>query len=375
MDSGCASQAMAEGTSTSGSAGPCAGAATHESAESGPPWVLLGDARMVVASRSLKSSLRNFWQEHSEGFTQMWTGLSFGERRNYLGASVDYLPGSRTDKPNGKAVEFGILLMPEVNVKDLASNGEGSLTALFKKWISSELEDDVQHTRLIAKNLLTTNKFFKPNPDEFVILADVEHCFKTGQVITWKEGFLRDILETFATKGVTLRTDIYELANTRVYMTLLDLAYWADDYTKNVLKLPSFLVASVLKGCASCGRIEREEEMELRHCRACVHPTVTLFCSKECQRAAYATHMPQCTGLSKARETRSSDACQVCGDLEWEGGGALRKCARCNGAQFKYCSRDCQATAWKAGHERECQGAAPLMHSIGRNRSTLTPRD
>ncbi|GAQ77703.1 hypothetical protein KFL_000020640 [Klebsormidium nitens] len=206
----------------------------------------------------------------------MWTGLSFSAKRDYLEAIVEYLPGSRTDKPNGQAKDFGILLLPEVNVEDLVSNGEGSLIALYEKWIHSELEDDVQHARLMAENLLTTNNSFKPNPDEFVVLADFEGVWETGQCVTWKDGWLREIIEAFAAKGFALRADVYELANTRVYMLLLDLAYWADTHTKKVLKSPSFLVASVLKNCANCGQTESEEKTERRHCRATVYGSSTV---------------------------------------------------------------------------------------------------
>lgn len=348
---------MADGTWTGGDARRCARAAFKKSAEHTSEDLQTADARMAVSNEGLKSRLRKFWQEHSEGFTQMWTGLSIAEKRNYLEASVAHLPRSRTDKlKNGQSTLYRSLVTPELNVKDLVSNGEGSLIALYENWGNSELEKDLQHARLMAENLLTNNKHFKPIPDEFVMLADVENFARAGEVFVCKDGSTRESFRRLVTRGVALRADVYDLANDRLNKILLDLLLWADTYRREVLKLPGFFVASAMNGCVDCGRIESLEGGELRRCCGSVPETVTSFCSKKCQRAVFASHIAECPRLQKARETRTSDACQVCGDLQWEGGGALRTCARCNGAQYKYCSRECQVTAWiKAGHKRECQ--------------------
>ncbi|GAQ82418.1 hypothetical protein KFL_001100320 [Klebsormidium nitens] len=157
-------------------------------------------------------------------------------------------------------------------------------------------------------------------------------------------------------RGCLIKEDIFFLVNHRLGEKLAFLAHFADEYRMNMLGEDQFFyVSSPVKGCALCRRPDTPEGGELRGCRDCGNESRALYCSKDCQRRDFVRHLPACLRLQKDAELGKSRSCQVCGDLESEGGGALRKCSKCHCKQVKYCGKECQTVAWQAGHKRECK--------------------
>ncbi|GAQ82416.1 hypothetical protein KFL_001100300 [Klebsormidium nitens] len=345
---------MAEGKWTGGDGRRCATAANKKTAEDLPPLFLIPDGPMAV-NRSLKNNLRRFWEEHHEGFKKMWTELSLAGKKNLLQSCVANMPAKRTDiLRRGNSVEQIALLTPESNVEDFVSDGQGSLVALYENWCSSELQDDLEHAWSMAASLLAKNKLPRQLPNDFVMMLDMDNI-KAGQSFHCKERRAVEKFKEFEARGIALQKDVYDLGNERVNKILTVLALYADEYRTEMLGLDNFFVAAPLRGCAACGKTETPEGLELRGCRNCVNETIALFCSKDCQRRFFKTHMAECKRLQKVKEEGVSDSCQVCGDLKAEGGSLLKVCGRCNSEQVKYCSKECQKTAWQAGHRRACQ--------------------
>ncbi|GAQ85220.1 hypothetical protein KFL_002240210 [Klebsormidium nitens] len=64
-------------------------------------------------------------------------------------------------------------------------------------------------------------------------------------------------------------------------------------------------------------------------------------------------------GASKVKEKKGTKKCSGCEKVETKR-GEFRKCAACQNAV--YCGRECQKSAWKAGHKDVCKGAKRGLH-------------
>ncbi|GAQ78866.1 hypothetical protein KFL_000200180 [Klebsormidium nitens] len=307
-------------------------------------------------ARAFKSNLCRFWAQHKHGFCSMWEGLSRKEKGTFLRNCYENIPENSKDVGrHGKPLVDELLLSPEMNIQDLVSDGTGSLTCLFENWCNSDLKDDISHARAMVNSLMNRGKLPRQRPRQYTMLVDLDDEIKVGGFIECHQQMALDKFQQFEAMGVALQRDVYDLAQTRVNKLLSSLALWADLYRTKILRLDNFFVSSPCVGCANCRRPDSRNGSELRGCPGCVNRTVRLYCSKECQRAHYATHVRECKRRVEAANIGKADACQVCGDPESEEGGPLRRCGGCNNEQVKYCGTECQKAAWQAGHKKDCK--------------------
>jgi hypothetical protein len=89
-------------------------------------------------------------------------------------------------------------------------------------------------------------------------------------------------------------------------------------------------------GCSAC-HIEPTDGDMYDTCGRCM---TARYCSKECQVSAWKAHKKVC-----------KRGCAQC-HQQPDGGTKLSACNRCK--SVKYCSKECQVIHWEAGHKKEC---------------------
>ena len=104
--------------------------------------------------------------------------------------------------------------------------------------------------------------------------------------------------------------------------------------------------------CANC-----QADNSRHSCSACL---VTKYCSKDCQKAHWKTHKPQCKVLQQEREAEAEAATmttqkrekrkECCVNCQAE--NAVEHCSSC--MITKYCSAECQKAHWKI-HKPLCK--------------------
>jgi len=104
------------------------------------------------------------------------------------------------------------------------------------------------------------------------------------------------------------------------------------------------------RGCVDCvdGPCKHPTRIWCREC------DLTPWCSMECKREHHTEHKGICDAAKKIRKLIGFDrVCHQCGIQETKASEKLRVCGGGCG-QALYCSKECQTAAWYAGHKLEC---------------------
>ena len=85
----------------------------------------------------------------------------------------------------------------------------------------------------------------------------------------------------------------------------------------------------------------------------CSDCDVSCYCSTDCMQEASEAHQAIC---KKAQAQRAllgfARCCSVCGLPDGTGGCKMLRCSGCKAV--RYCSKECAARGWKAGHKEHC---------------------
>lgn len=259
---------------------PEAGELLENRIEEGAAPLFEPSVGLAAMNRSLKKNLRRFWAQHSKSFRRSWTELGLERKRNLLEACVARVPDPLADRLHlGNLSEGSLLLTPEMNIHDLVSTGERSVIALYEKWCSSEMDEDLAHAREMVRSLLNKETIPTLYPKVFILLADLAK-HEAGKWIECQTPGSVGAFHMLEKGGCAIQKDVYELAHGRINFVLATLALCADTYRAERVGLDNFLVASPTVGCSACGRTETPEGRELVGCRDCMKTSMVMFCSK-----------------------------------------------------------------------------------------------
>ncbi|GAX78638.1 hypothetical protein CEUSTIGMA_g6076.t1 [Chlamydomonas eustigma] len=264
--------------------------------------------------------LEDFWKRKGEGFKKYWLDLPRDQQRAMLLCCNPFLLEKADDtrvKRDGMDEDLrdSAVILPEMNVENLLSNGGQGLLRMIEKRIEHlsqveavQLEDgadmilaticDYELDISLIEEAYSKKLLQKKRPKEFVFLQTVgEHVAGSCMKAQDARGLAAMTKMMNDRQGLLMYKDVYETVMQRQLGVIACLTGVVDLYVEEVLGKNKGQIIMKAQGCANCGA-SATAELKLKSCGGCL---LVSYCCPACSRAHWPQHKLGCARLDKQK--------------------------------------------------------------------------